>query len=593
MKFKEKKNNIKTKRIIIISAILLVIIAIIVGIVLVVNNSKQNYTVQEISEEDIKYYKVVSNGKTGIIDRDGNEIIPAEYNAIKMPNPTQPIFICIYDYDGATGDYKTKVLNGNAEEILTQYSDVNTIEIKEIVSNVPYEKTVLQYQENDKYGLINFEGKQITKAEYEEIRNMPYREGEIVAKKDGKYGVISINGGKILDFKYDVINGDNYYSQEKEYELDGYIVGINKDNKMQYGYIDNKRQVILETEFDKIYRINNVEDDDNIYLITEKDKKVQLYKNNKLLLDNDYQSIIFNEESKLLIVQKDNKYGALDLEGKQIMNIEYDSLQIPGQYITATKDGETKTYNLSGEVQEVSEFASVMTTDNENYKITIDQNNNYGVISSNNSIVIENNYSYIQYLFGDYFVVGGKDGKSGVINASGEEVLPLQYEVIQKLDDVEILQANTANTTEIYNKDMQLVVQMENGKLDITDDFIKVYSTTDTAYVGKDGALKNANELFPDNGLYAAKKDGKWGFVDKNGNVKIDYQYEKVTELNPKGFAGIKKNGKWGVINKDEEVILEPTYNIPEQNGEPYFIGRYYRVVSGYEDAYFTDEIRE
>lgn len=593
MKFKEKKNNIKTKRIIIISAILLVIIAIIVGIVLFVNNSKQNYTVQEISEEDIKYYKVVSNGKTGIIDRDGNEIIPAEYNAIKMPNPTQPIFICIYDYDGATGDYKTKVLNGNAEEILTQYSDVNTIEIKEIVSNVPYEKTVLQYQENDKYGLINFEGKQITKAEYEEIRNMPYREGEIVAKKDGKYGVISINGGKILDFKYDVINGDNYYSQEKEYELDGYIVGINKDNKMQYGYIDNKRQVVLNTEFDKIYRINNVEDDDNIYLITEKDKKVQLYKNNKLLLDNDYQSIIFNEESKLLIVQKDNKYGALDLEGKQIMNIEYDSLQIPGQYITATKDGETKTYNLSGEVQEVSEFASVMTTDNENYKITIDQNNNYGVISSNNSIVIENNYSYIQYLFGDCFVVGGKDGKSGVINASGEEVLPLQYEVIQKLDDVEILQANTANTTEIYNKDMQLVVQMENGKLDITDDFIKVYSTTDTAYVGKDGDLKNANELFPDNGLYAAKKDGKWGFVDKNGNVKIDYQYEKVTELNPKGFAGIKKNGKWGVINKDGEVILEPTYNIPEQNGEPYFIGRYYRVVSGYEDAYFTDEIRE
>ena len=271
MKFKEKKNNIKTKRIIIIFAIILVIIAIIVGIVLFVNNSKQNYTVQEISEEDIKYYKVVSNGKTGIIDRDGNEIIPAEYNAIKMPNPTQPIFICIYDYDGATGDYKTKVLNGNAEEILTQYSDVNTIEIKEIVSNVPYEKTVLQYQENDKYGLINFAGKQITKAEYEEIRNMPYREGEIVAKKDGKYGVISINGGKILDFIYDVINGDNYYSQEKEYELDGYIVGINKDNKMQYGYIDNKRQVVLNNEFDKIYRINNDEDDDNIYLITEKD----------------------------------------------------------------------------------------------------------------------------------------------------------------------------------------------------------------------------------------------------------------------------------------------------------------------------------
>ena len=55
---------------------------------------------------------------------------------------------------------------------------------------------------------------------------MPYREGELIVKKDGKYGVININGGKLLDFKYDYITGDNYYSQEKEYELDGYIVGI-------------------------------------------------------------------------------------------------------------------------------------------------------------------------------------------------------------------------------------------------------------------------------------------------------------------------------------------------------------------------------
>ena len=80
---------------------------------------------------------------------------------------------------------------------------------------------------------------------------------------------------------------------------------------------------------------------------------------------------------------------------------------------------------------------------------------------------------------------------------------------------------------------------------------------------------------------------------NKNNNVKIDYQYDKVTELNELGFAGIKKDGKWGVIDKEGNIILEPTYTIPEQNGEPYFIGKYYKVISGYEEEYFTDDINE
>ena len=54
--------------------------------------------------------------------------------------------MCLYDYNATTGEYKTKVLNDKNEEILTNYEDVITIEIKEIVSSIPYEKTVLQYQ---------------------------------------------------------------------------------------------------------------------------------------------------------------------------------------------------------------------------------------------------------------------------------------------------------------------------------------------------------------------------------------------------------------------------------------------------------------
>lgn len=593
MKFQEKKDNKKLKQVSIIIVIAIILIISIIGIIVAINKSKEKYEVEKISNEDIKYYKIMSNGKSGIIDKTGKVIIEPKYNTIKLPNPKEPIFICIYDYNASSGEYKTKVLNEKNEEILTNYENINTIDIKEIVSSIPYEKTVLQYQKEGKYGIINFEGKSIINPIYEEIKNMPYREGELIAKKQGKYGVVNINGGKLLDFKYDYITGDNYYSEETNYELDGYIVGINSENgKMQYGYISNKREQILDVEFDKIYRMNNIKDDENIYLLAEKDGKIQLYKNNKILLDNNYQAINYSEDSKLLILQKDNKYGVTDLNGKQILSVDYEQIRIPGNYIIAVKEKEQVIYDLTGAPKENLTYTNILNTENENYNITIDKNDKYGLINKNGNILIENKYNYIQYLYDNYFIVGGETGKSGIINEKGEEILPIKYEVIQKLNKDNIVQAMVGNILELYNKEMKNILSMENGKIEIHDKYIKIYSSTQTAYISNDGIVKNNFELF-ENNIFASEREGKWGFVDKDNNVIVDYQYDKVTEINELGFAGIKKDGKWGVIDEKANIILEPTYKIPEQNGEPYFIGKYYKVISGYEEEYFTDDINE
>ena len=590
---KKKKDNKKLKQISIIVIIAIILITAITGVIIAINKSKENYELEKISNEDINYYKIMSNGKSGIIDKTGKVIIEPKYNTIKLPNPKKPIFICIYDYNAVSGEYKTKVLNEKNEEILKNYENVNTIDIKEVVSSIPYEKTVLQYQKDGKYGIINFEGKSIIKPIYEEIRNMPYREGELIVKKQGKYGVVSINGGKLLDCKYDYITGDNYYSEEKKYELDGYIVGLNnEDGKMQYGYINNKREQILDVEFDKIYRMNDVKDDENIYLLAEKDGKIQLYKNNKLLLDNNYQSINYSEDSKLLILQKDGRYGVTDLNGKQILSVDYEQIRIPGDYIIAIKDGKQVIFDLVGTQKENLAYTNILKTENENYNITVDKNDKYGVINKDGNILIGNKYNYIQYLYDNYFIVGGETGKSGIINDKGEEILPIKYEVIQKLDKNNIVQAMVGNVLELYSKEMNNIVSMENGKIEINDEYIKVYSNNQTTYVSNDGTLKTNFEIF-NNNIFASEREGKWGFVNKDNNVVVDYQYDKVTEVNELGFAGIKKDGKWGVIDGKANIILEPTYKIPEQNGEPYFIGKYYKVISGYEIEYFTDDINE
>ena len=98
-----------------------------------------------------------------------------------------------------------------------------------------------------------------------------------------------------------------------------------------------------------------------------------------------------------------------------------------------------------------------------------------------------------------------------------------------------------------------------------------------TAHHGK---AENTSLVF---GKYLAHK---WGFVDALGNNIIDNKYEKVTELNKYGFAGIKQDGKWGVINSEGKIILEPTYEL--NDNEPIFIGEYYQVIYGNGEIYYT-----
>ena len=56
--------------------------------------------------------------------------------------------------------------------------------------------------------------------------------------------------------------------------------------------------------------------------------------------------------------------------------------------------------------------------------------------------------------------------------------------------------------------------------------------------------------------------------------------------MNKYGFAGIKQDGKWGVIDSEGNIIVEPTYELNDNN--PTFIGQYYQVIYGNGEIYYT-----
>ena len=577
----------KKKYIVIISIIILIIIA--VAAFFIVKNMIDNKKAYEIAKiEEYNYFVLRQDDMYGVIDKQGNILIEPTYTEVKIPNPEKAIFVCKENNDNI------KILNSNNEELMTEYEQVEPIKLKNIQSDLMYEKSVLKYKKDNKYGLINFEGKEITKAEYDEIDSLGYKEGELLVKKDNKYGVMNINGYLMIPTEYDQISVDRYYTDENSYKDAGYIVSVTTDEGYRYGYIDKEGKKLLETEYNEVSRINEIENPQDVYILCAKNGQYGINKNEENIISNEYQSITYNEVNNIFIVERSKKYGVRNINGEEVIPVEYSQIDTTGIYIYAQGQDGGKVFNASGEEQNISSNVQILNTDNDNYRIKINSENGtkYGVVDKDNKQLIEEKYNYIKYLSDNYFIVSTENGKLGIIDDKENQKLELKYDSIEKVYNKDIIQATitSENTIELYSKSLEQICSMQNAIVEPNEDYIKIYNDTETRYFNNDGQELQNTDIFPNNILFSKMENGKWGFVDKTGNVKVDYQYDKVTEFNEYGFAAVQKDGKWGVINQNGEIVIEPTYEL--NNAEtPSFIGKYYKVTYGVGEIYYTDKV--
>ena len=200
----------KKKYVVIIGIILFILVALVsIGIYNMIEEKSNKYEIEPIKQYN--YFVLKQDKVYGVIDKKGNIIIPPEYSEIKIPNPEKAVFVC---YQGE----EIKIFNEKKEPILGEYNKAQPIRLKNISSDLMYEKSVLKYEKDGKYGLITFEGKEIAKPIYDEIDSLSYKEGELLVKQNEKYGVITIKGNKKVEIAYDEVKVDEYYTEENHYE---------------------------------------------------------------------------------------------------------------------------------------------------------------------------------------------------------------------------------------------------------------------------------------------------------------------------------------------------------------------------------------
>lgn len=462
-----------------------------------INTPNFDYEITDI--EKYSYVKYLKDEKYGVIDREGNILIDAKYNNIEIPNPEKDVFICYTDD-------KNIVLNQKNETLFDEYNKIEPIKLKNIASILCYEKSVLKYKKDGKYGLISFDGKQITKNIYNSIENLQATEGKLLVSVDNKYGVININGAVIVDTKYDKIVTDNYYSEKSKYVEAGFIVSNTINDGYRYGYIDHKGNNILNVEYNNVLRVSEEKD---IYLIASKKGQYGLFKASKQIIKPEYQSISYTDNGGI-IIEKNGQFGIANLKGEIKVNPKYTEIENKGMYLYAKSANNNDVYDIQGNKLDINFNKTIYKTGNENYRIITIINNDkeyYGIENKDGAELVGTNYKYIEYVFKDFFIAENEEEKYGVINANGKILVEFENDLIQKIKNKDAIQAINRKNEEIkiYSSNIKLTAEMNNANLTNKNNYIILYNNKDKVLLDSEG-----NEIEEDSDIVKKDLEKEW-----------------------------------------------------------------------------------
>ncbi len=462
----EPKLNIKK-----VIATVVAIIVLIMFIISIKNLLSSSPTTKEVSIAET-YFPVYTNTKWGVIDNNGKLIIDTTYDEmIIVPDPKTDLFICITDVDYENETYHTKVVNKNGETILTNYQNVQAIENSDD-TDIWYENNILKFEQNGKYGLIDFKGKLILDAEYDDIYALQGSQKNIMIEKDGLKGLVNTSMGEVI-----IKPEYNHISTLTHTYENGYKIEQNG----KYGIISADAKMIFEPKYDDIKKVASNE----YYVVVQNGKDRLINSNGEDVLTTGFDTIEqINGEN--IIIKQNDLYGVMKTDGTTVIANEYEDLKyVYGDYYIAKKSG------------------------------------NYGIICVTGDTIIDFTYTSMEYIKTADFIQAEKENyKTDLINR--EFKVALADVIISELNlENGYIRVRQNDEYEYYNFQFEKKTSQE---VLTTSTLFLVKENGKYGYENKRGErivdciyddAKEQNKY----GYCAVKKDGLWGALKSDGTV--------------------------------------------------------------------------
>jgi len=268
---------------------------------LIYDKVRYNYKIQ--SYKQLTRYYVRKNGKTGIIDDEGAELIPPVYDYLDYNSQYVNLL-------QARKGSKAGYINFRNEVIMPFSFD--NIKIINYGKNGNSE-IIAQFCKNGKYGFIDFDEKVLVPAEYDEAGF--YRDGRGTVKRLGKWGVVNSDNATVLPLQYDKIWAED--DLQRFYSSYYYVAENGKLGIVNF----NNGKVIVPAEYDA-FTFNRR--NSNLIGVKKDGKKGYLDFNGNTVFSPIYEDIAVNQNGSIAKFAKDGKWGFVKIDDKIIVPAEYE-----------------------------------------------------------------------------------------------------------------------------------------------------------------------------------------------------------------------------------------------------------------------------
>lgn len=445
--------------------------------------------------------------------------------------------------------------------------------------------TIIYKQDDGKWGAFSEDGKVLMNAQFDSIGLK--MEDMLIVYKNGLSGLYNLKGKEVLPAQFQLIG-----------EYGNGMFPVKKDDK--YGYAAKYGKVIIKPQYNEAAPfINRV-------AVVKKENAGVIDQRNQIVIPFNYSEIIQNAGGSYFAAKQNTKFYLFDLAGKKITEESFDSVKTEDStaYVRVKKEGKTSFYNINsknysfagafdqaaafnhgfafvssggrwGVINEEGKFIIPATCDRVEYdyfagkyhfRTTI--NGKQGIVDNNGKQMLPNDYEMISGAAPYYFKLK-KNGKWGLVKNTGAAILDYQYEFLSN----SINNPGTPDWPAIAEKKGKFGLINEKGEELLPIKYNSVNYVGENLYSvssGKNIGVFNGKGIqlvepqFDEirafsAGFAAVRKGSKWGFINSKGDVVVQPQYDEVGDYAGR-MAAVKMNGLWGLIDANGKMYVKPQY---------------------------------
>ena len=549
------------------------------------------------------------NGKVGIKNESGQVVLAAAFEALGWSDGSFSVVGQVTGYRSKNqwgllnlkkeflthAEYEELIYTGGDRLIATK--KINPFTIKQGCLNLAGKVTVPFHYDGVKinglraivftkngsrfeHGLVDLEDKGVLPLKYKNIQSL----GSLryaVQNFDNKIALFSENGLKLTDFVIDSLSDFHkgwavVYQDFKQGLLnrDGEVkagpiyreVKINSDGSVLVRTPDVWQIIDTQNKKQEEIEVDEIVADGDRYRITKSGKTGILDKQFNVIIPAryDYLSPFNNGKAS---AKRGGKFGVLRSDNSIALPFLFDSLVVEGRLVRI-KD------RMAGTVSWLL-FDTLGVQKSQNRYDLIDSYNGkffpvsnqgyYGGMDVYGKEIIHCVYDAIVDTKEERVAVKFK-GQYGIISLDEKWLLTPQPYPVSLVNNDLYIERQPSN---IFLKNLNgEIIYFTSNPLLLQDGLLtEVFTDGSMQKLGLDGrivlpanVMVEAEKIFPESeGMRGIKRDGKYGFIDSRGRLRVANRYEAIGKFK-EGLAPIKILGKWGYVNASDQIVINPSY---------------------------------